>query len=198
MIFPYEKKEYRRNFAGKIFKHFTRISDMKYQIKHHLNLLLAELEQRQESETYSGENPFFPNEATGVGQFIKKVALEIKDYELIGMAEAICQKAQEIDDEEAKIDEEHQDWLRQEYWNSKNWFNATDIGSQLNPQLSAAKTNILLEKFGFQQHQGKGWVITDKAAGLCQQRDADAERPYIQWKLDIVDQLKAELKKICM
>lgn len=95
---------------------------MKSQIKHHLNLLLLELEQRQEleqKEIYNGENPFLPTEAAGIGQFIKKIALEIKDYELVGMAEAVCQKAQEIDDENAKIYKEHQDSLRQEYWEYK-------------------------------------------------------------------------------
>jgi len=173
---------------------------MKFQIKHHLNLLLVELEQRQELEKrdiYNGENPFLPTEAAGIGQFIRKIALEIKDYELVGMAEAICQKAQEIDDENVTIYEEYQDSLIHihELWKSKTWFSATDIGKKLNPRLTAIKTNKLLEKFGFQQRKKKGWVMTDKAIDLCQQKDAEkSETPYIQWKLAIVERLITEIE----
>jgi hypothetical protein len=174
------------------------MENMRFQIKHHLNLLLEELEQKQELEKrniYNSENPFLPNEAAGVGQFIKKIAFEIKDYELVGMAEAICQKAQEyeeIDNENAKI---YQDSLIQEYWKDKDWFNATNIGNQLNPKLSAVQTNKLLEELGFQQRKKKGWVMTDKAIDLCRQRDEEeGERPYIQWKLAIVERLIAEIE----
>ncbi|WP_333877537.1 hypothetical protein [Methylobacter sp.] len=168
---------------------------MKSQIKHHLNLLLNELDQNQ---SYNDENPLLTTEAAGIGQFIKKIALEIKDYELVGMAEAICQKVQKIDDENLSIYEEYQDSLIQEIWNSKTWFSATDIGSQLNPQWTAIKTNKLLEKLGFQQREKKGWVMTDKAIDLCQQRDEEkGERPYIQWKPAIVERLIAEIENSC-
>lgn len=174
------------------------MKNMKFQIKHHLNLLLVELEQRQELEKrdiYNGENPFLPTEAAGIGQFIKKIAFEIKDYELVGMAEAICQKAKEIDDENAKIYEEHQDSLSQECWESKTWFSATDIGNQLNPKLNAIQTNKLLERTGFQQRKKKGWIMTDKAIDLCRQRDEEeGEHPYIQWKPTIVDRLISEIE----
>jgi hypothetical protein len=87
---------------------------MKEQIKHQLALLLEELEQWQGSfgEYAENESPLILAEAMGVGQFIKKCSLAIMDYELVGMAEAVYQKAKRLDDEETKRWDEYQESLR--------------------------------------------------------------------------------------
>ncbi|MDP1770948.1 MAG: hypothetical protein Q8L15_01590 [Methylobacter sp.] len=173
------------------------MENMKFQIKHHLNLLLEELEQWRGifDELDDNENPLSLTGAMETGRFIKKIALEIKDYELVGIAEAVYQKAKKLEDEEETKFESYEETMRQEYWESKTWFNATDIGDQLNPKLNAIQTNKLLEENGFQQRKKKGWVMTDKAIDLCRQRDEEeGERPYIQWKPAIVDRLISEIE----
>lgn len=135
-----------------------------------------------------------PANAIHVSEFVKEIAACRKDYELMGLCEAVRTMAQE-----------HLDRTSDQYWAfeearamevvSHDWLNATTVGRFLNPSLNAVKTNKLLEALGYQVKSNDGWVLTDKATGYGEQCGlTTGERPYVRWGFAIVEVVNVLLK----
>lgn len=146
----------------------------------------------------------FPNIAYGIGEFIKQclISEKDKDYELIGLAQTVIEKAKEIIEKNHQAWEEYEESRRQEaeearqkYYENKPYYNATDIGKLLEFSDRGVETNKLLESLGYQTRQSSGWVVTSKADGLCEQCGLEEGRkPYIRWEKAIIEHIKNELE----
>jgi hypothetical protein len=148
-----------------------------------------------EDRDYSRDDPLTLSVAIGVGKFIKKGALLTQNYELIGLSEAIIQKAQKLEKQERKKWDEYNDSREEEYWEDKTYYNATELGTRLNISASGTKTNKILEGLGYQIRQNNGWVATEKAANLCKQENIkEGKKPYIRWKKEFIDHLSQKLE----
>ncbi len=69
--------------------------------------------------------------------------------------------------------------------------NVTSLGKLLTPQLPPVKTNILLEKLGFQTKVNGEWTATDKGKEYAQEAYSTIGRKsYLTWSVDIIWILK--------
>lgn len=53
---------------------------------------------------------------------------------------------------------------------TREWFNATDLGKELSPQVGAITVNKILESIGFQERSQGAWMPTAKATGFFKLR----------------------------
>ncbi|MGH8504001.1 MAG: hypothetical protein ACREVE_16385 [Gammaproteobacteria bacterium] len=183
---------------------------MKEVIKQQLMLMLERLEGWEsggwEQEQARREDPnyddwFNPDNVYWIADFVNDCALESEEYEIAGIAEALRRKARSASDAEYRLREEREKARKRERWESCEWINPRDIGELLHLGMygTTTKVNELLERFGYQRRgEEGGWIATDKSEGLCNQIPAEEgkrKRPRLEWKLEIVDRLKGEIRK---
>ena len=83
-----------------------------------------------------------------------------------------------------------------EAWGAaREWFNATDLGKELSPQVGAITVNKILESIGFQERSQGVWKPTKRATGYFELRpgaqlfnNGNMEIPV--WKRTVIDVLQ--------
>lgn len=97
---------------------------------------------------------------------VKLMAVALRDYEMIGMCEALLQATGKIQSEEFKIyQQQEDDWISEtrfnlkEYLDNKAFFSASDIGCYFHESPHAI--NRWLTEDGFQHKTEEGLVPTD-------------------------------------
>lgn len=143
-------------------------------------------------------NPNLPREAQAICDFLKRSAFQLNDIELVGFAESVRLKAENITDAIRKRDQEQArdeiidrvveqltDPAPLKVYELVEWVSE--------PRLrSAREINDLLMRLGYQTPEGKGWVPTEKATGLAERRLTSNKNPAIDWNRAIVARLRDE------
>lgn len=136
-----------------------------------------------------------PDDAAVIAGFIRCAAKGLNDAELDRLCDSVNSRAERIQRLE---DDRNQTWEAerlQEYWDSKEFFSASDIGIYFNISHSGAKVNNLLESLGLQERRGGGWVATAKSEGIALQRGLEeGQKPYIRWERSIIPYLTKALQ----
>ena len=142
------------------------------------------------SEEHSlDEDIYLPQKALGVIAFLESAGVCNSGDDLPSLCEAVHMKALSL------INTENNDWddyyrrQEDEIWDSKDYYNASDIAHHMKLS-SGAKANKLLESLGYQTRQNKGWVATEKALSFCEQLGiGENQQPYIRWQKSILEKL---------
>lgn len=130
---------------------------------------------------------FLRYDAEPIAKFIKVLAAEQSDFELIGIADTIIHLTRHLDDEDERIEQEHHDNLLISYWEDKKWYRPSDIGKRLNIDHGGATTNKILAEMGYQEKGSGVWRATK--AGMKWSRAIDSasgEESYLRWSPEVV------------